>query len=317
MEIQGLQTKPVAPDNTALTHQLFEKISCFHSVPRLRQKLVKVAFTDFDSQVPVSHEKDLVYLISGLSELLHLALDPKKYPNLPRDLGEYLRHCESYGLAVRDFLSGSVKAWEDIRPKYQELGRSQLAGFLHQHFPRLKNESADCFAGYLLTHSLARLIPPFPFEPAQRSASLVAVRAQNDLSWNLVSHSADCLSALQTHFPEIDWVHQCSERKLWFIGIRLLSQSSPKTASVLRNTLAGVAYLSTSKVQNRKKLLNVVLFSEGDLNLFKFNLHHYAKLAGTYYEIFVSSLTQYREGYPGLSGFIDEELRYGATAGEN
>jgi hypothetical protein len=316
MENQGPQgSRP--KDDVALTLQLFEKISWFHSVPRLRQRLAKINFADFESQIPVTHERDLVYLISGLSNLLNLSLNPVKYPNLPRELGEYLRHCDCYGLTIHHFLSHSAKVWEEIRPKYQELSRSQLAAALCACFSDLNGQSADCFSGYLLSHCLARLIPLFPFHEGGQNSSVVVVRAQSDLPWSLAAEPVDYLSAIQTHFPEVDWKEPCHERRLWFVGIRLLSQFSPKTASVLRSALAGVNHLSTSLVENRRKRLHVALFSEGDVGVFKFNLRHYAKLAGTFYELFDASLADYREGYPGLSGFIEEEMRHGMTAGEH
>lgn len=314
MENEKFQKQDFEADSTGMTFRLFEKISSFHSVPRLRQKLVKISFKDFESHVPAALEKDLVYLISGLNALLGLSLDPAEYPNLPRELGEYLRHCDSYGLTIQHFFSRSLKMWEEIRPKYQELSRAQLAGALRLHFPALHSESSDRFAGYLLIHSLARLIPPFPFHNSRKAFSLVSIRAQPDLPWNLASQPEDYLPTLQNHFPEIDWKQQCAERKVWFLGLRLLSQFSPKTASVLKNALAGVSHLSTSRVRSRRKLLHLVFFFEADVDLFKFNLHHYAKLAGTFYELFESNLSDYRQGYPGLSGFIDEEMRQGIKA---
>jgi hypothetical protein len=317
METEESRSLILQQDDATLTGQLFDKISVFHSVPRLRQKLVKIAFADFESHVSAAHERDLVYLVSALAEMLGLSLDPALYPGLPRELGEYLRHCDCYGLTIHHFLSRSVKPWEEIRPKYQELARSQFAEALRRRFTELPSEPADCISGYLLIHSLVRLIPPFPFHAGQKAPWVVAVRAQSDLTWSLASQPADYFSTLQTHFPEIVWREQCAERKLWFAGVRLLSQFSPKTASVLKNALAGLNHQSTSLVRNRKKLLHVAFFSEADANLFKFNLDHHAKLAGTFYEPLNSSLAEYREGYPGLSGFINEELRLGMTAGED
>jgi hypothetical protein len=316
MDNESSQGQSRLKDDAASTYRLFEKISWFHSVPRLRQRLVKVNFADYLSHVPIAMERDLVYLISGLNDQLGLSLDPIQHPNLSRELGEYLRLCDSYGLTIYHFLSHAAKSWQEIRPKYQELSRSQLSAALRRCFPNIQNNHADSLAGYLLTQTLARLIPPFPFYEEERTFSIVVVRAQADLPWSLASEPVDYFSTMQTHFPAIEWKGQCSERRHWFVGIRLLSQFSRKTSSVLKNALAGLNYLSTSLVRNRKKLLHVVLFEEGDVSLFKFNLHHYANLAGTFFELFDSSLAEYRKGYPGFSGFIEEEMRHEMTAGE-
>jgi hypothetical protein len=53
-----------------------------------------------------------------------------------------------------------------------------------------------------------------------------------------------------------------------------------------------------------------VFFSEADANVFKFNLHHYATMTSTFCEPFVSDLEEFRLGYPGLSGFVEEEMRH-------
>jgi hypothetical protein len=315
MQTDDSRSRILRQDDAALTSQLFDQISVFHSVPRLRQKLVKVGFADFESHVPAAHEKDLVYLVSALAEMLGLSLDPVQYPGLPRELGEYLRHCDSYGLTIHHFLSRSAKPWEEIRPKYQELARSQFAEALCRHFTELPSEPADRISGYLLIHSLVRLIPTFPFHAGQKMPCVVAVRAQSDLAWSLVSERADYFSTLHTHFPDIVWGEQCAERKLWFMGVRLLSQLSPKTATVLKNALAGLNHQSTSLVRHRKKVFHVAFYSEGDASVFKFNLRHHAGLAGTFYELLNSSLAEYREGYPGLSGFSNDGLRHEITAG--
>ncbi|MCI0420995.1 MAG: hypothetical protein L0312_17490, partial [Acidobacteria bacterium] len=255
-------------------------------------------------------ERDLSYLISGLNELLGLVLDPHQFPDLARELGEYLRHCDSNGLAIHHFLSRSAKLWDDIRPKYQELSRLQLAEGLRRQFPDLPVETADRHSGYLLSRSLARLVPPFPFHEKPEASPVVVIRAQADLSWNLCADPVDALSTLQTHFPGINWKQDCRTQKMWFVGVRLLSQFSPKTASVLKNALDQLDHLSTSLVQNRRRTLHLVFFSEGDAGLFRFNLHHYAKMAGTFCEPFDSGLVEFRAGYPGLSGFVEEEMRH-------
>jgi hypothetical protein len=297
-------------DNQALTLLLFESINSFHSVPRLRQKLAKIVFADFEAHVPHALERDVSYLVSGLNEVLGVVLDPHEYPDLPRELGEYLRHCDSNGLAIHHFLSRTVKPWNDIRSKYQESSRIDLARELCKQFPGLPNETADLHSGYLLSRELARLVPPFSFHEETEARSVVVMRAQPDLPWNLCAEPLDAMSTLQTHFPGLDWKQDCRTLKLWFVGVRLLSQFSPKTASVLKSALDRLGHLSTSLVQNRRRTFHLAFFSEADANLFKFNLHHYATMSGTFCEPFPSDLAQFRSGYPGLSGFVEEEMRH-------
>ena len=297
-------------DNQALTLRLFESINSFHSVPRLRQKVAKIAFAKFEAHVSHALERDLSYLVSGLNEVLGMVLDPHEYPDLPRELGEYLRHCDSNGLAIHHFLSRSAKPWDEIRSRYQESSRAQLTQELCEQFPSLLAETADRHSGYLLARSLARLVPPFSFHEEPEARSVVVIRAQADLPWNLCTDPADALSTLQTHFPGIDWKQDCRTLKLWFVGVRLLSQFSPKTASVLKSALDQLGYLSTSLVQNRRRTFHLAFFSEADANLFKFNLHHYTTMSGTFCEPFALDLAEFRLGYPGLSGFVEEEMRH-------
>jgi hypothetical protein len=162
----------------------------------------------------------------------------------------------------------------------------------------------------LLARALARLVPPFSFHEEPEARSVVVIRAQPDLPWNLCADPVDALSTLQTHFPGIDWKQDCRTLKLWFVGVRLLSQFSPKTASVLKNALDQLKHLSTSLVQNRRRTFHLAFLSEADANLFKFNLHHYATMTGTFCEPFTSDLAEFRSGYPGLSGFVEEEMRH-------
>jgi hypothetical protein len=310
MEQEGRFESLKGRNNQALTLRLFESINSFHSVPRLRQKLAKIVFADFEAHVPHALERDVAYLVSGLNELLGMALDPHVYPDLPREVGEYLRHCDSNGLAIHHFLSRSAKPWDDIRSKYQESSRVQLAQGLSQQFPGLPPEMADRHSGYLLSRALARLVPPFSFHEEPEARPVMVIRAQADLPWNLCADPLDALSTLQTHFPGIDWKQDCRPLKVWFVGVRLLSQFSPKTASVLKSALDQLGHISTSLVQNRRRTFHVAFFSEADANLFKFNLHHYTTMAGAFCEPFASDLAEFRSGYPGLSGFIEEEMRH-------
>jgi hypothetical protein len=297
-------------DNRALTLLLFETINAFHSVPRLRQKLAKIVFADFEAHVPHALERDVSYLVSGLNEVLGMLLDPHQYPDLPREVGEYLRHCDSNGLAIHHFLSRSVKPWDDVRSKYQESSRIELARELCSQFPGLPAETADRHSSYLLSRELARRVPPFSFHEEAEARSIVVIRAQPDLPWNLCAEPLDALSTLQTHFPGLDWKRDCGALKLWFVGVRLVSQFSPKTASVLKSALDRLDHISTSLVQNRRRTFHLAFYSEADANLFKFNLHHYATMAGTFCEPFSTHLTEFRSGYPGLSGFVEEEMRH-------
>jgi hypothetical protein len=297
-------------DNQALTLRLFESIHSFHSVPRLRQPLAKIDFAEFQAHVPHSMERDISYLVSGLNEVLGMVLDPREYPELPRELGEYLRHCDSNGLAIHHFLSRSAKPWEEIRSKYQEASRIQLAQGLCELYPSLPPETADRQSGYLLSSALARLVPPFAFHEEPDARPVITLRAQADLPWRLCADSGDALTTLETHFPAIDWKHDCRTMKLWFVGVRLRSQFSPKTAWVLKSALDRLSHLSTSLIQDRRRTFHVAFFSESDADLFRFNLHHYASMAGTFCEPFTAELAEFRSGYPGLGGFLEEEMRH-------
>ena len=310
MEQEGRFESLKGRDNQELTLLLFESINSFHCVPRLRQKLAKITFADFEAHVPHALERDVSYLVSGLNDVLDMVLDPREYPDLARELGEYLRHCDSNGLAIHHFLSRSAKPWDDVRSKYQESSRIELTQELCKQFPGLPSETSDRHSGYLLSRELARLVPPFSFHEETQARSVVVMRAQPDLPWNLCVSPRDALSTLQTHFPGLDWKQDCRTLKLWFVGVRLLSQFSPKTASVLKSALDQLRYIATSLVQKRRRTFHLVFFSEADANVFKFNLHHYATMTGTFCEPFVSDLEEFRSGYPGLSGFVEEEMRH-------
>ena len=98
---------------------------------------------------------------------------------------------------------------------------SQLARELCQHFPGLPSETADHHSGYLLSRGLARLLPAFSFHDETEARSVVVMRAQPDLPWNLCAEPFDALSTLQTHFPGLDLKRDCRELRLWFVGVRL------------------------------------------------------------------------------------------------
>ena len=291
-----------------LTLQLFERISAYHSVPRLRHQLLKINFSQFQSQVPPNLEKDLVYLISGLTNLLGFDLDPINYPYLAKEVGEYLRLCDNYGLSIHHFLLHTAKYWNEIRPKFQELSRTHLSEDLQRCFPNLNQEKRDCFAAYLLHNGLARSIPVFRFNQEGMGSAVSVARAQPDLPWNLISEALDFYSTMRTHFPEFDWQKKCEPRGIWFLGVRILSQLSSKTVTVIRAALENLNHCNTSLLRHRKKLVYFVFFNESDPNLFKFNLHHHARLAGMFYEIFEATLADFRQGYPEFSGLAEKDV---------
>ena len=175
MEQEGRFARLKERNNQQLTLLLFETINSFHSVPRRRQKLTKIVFADFEAHVPHGLEKDVAYLVSGLNEVLGIVLDPHEYPDLPHKLGEYLRHCDSNGLAIHHFLSKSARPWDDVRSKYQESSRIDLARELCRQFPGLPVETADHQSGYLLSRELARLVPPFSFHEETEARSVVVM----------------------------------------------------------------------------------------------------------------------------------------------
>jgi hypothetical protein len=142
------------------------------------------------------------------------------------------------------------------------------------------------------------------------------IRAKSDLAWLRIKSRQDLLDPLNLHFPEIDWRdNSYRERNVWYLGARLLSQLTGKTGDVIQRALDNLNHQSSSLVKNKKRLLHLAFYSESDMSLFKFNLSHYARIAGVYYELFPSTGQDFREGYPGLSGFIEEEYRAEVASG--
>jgi hypothetical protein len=302
-------------ENCQLTWKLFEKITAYYAVPRLRQRLVRIEFKEVESWIPLSRERDLVYLVSALRDFQ----DYSKSENLLSDigplLGEYLRSLESFGIAIQQFLTRSAKSWDEIRPKYQELSRVYLSKTLSRFFPGLPQYRTDFIAAYLLTNTLSRVLPTFPFHKEKEIFPLMLLRVKSDLAWTRLNSRLDLAGPLNFHFPEIDWRENSFEdRNVWYLGARLLSQLTVKTGDVIQRALDNLNHQSSSLVKNKKRFLHLAFYSESDLSLFKFNLSHYARIAGVYYELFPSTGPEFREGYPGMSGFIEEEYRADAAS---
>ena len=298
----------LAEDNHDLTVRLLVKIHSIHKIPRLRQKLVKISLSQFESHFPHSGMRDLRYLLSGLMAVGGIEIGRDPPATFVLVVCEYLRTCESYGASIVEFLSGSAKKWDKIRPKYQDLIRVHLNGALQGSFPRLDPDRMIRVASYLLVHDLARVVPVFPFHKLSLDSPITVIRAQPDLPWGIVTEPFDALSTLYSHFPQIEWKSGvCCEDKICFVGVRFLSPVSAKTSLVLQKSLSGLPHRSTTRITGKKKLLSLAFYSETDANLFKFNLNHYSKFSRTHQQFVSIDLSDYRQGYPGLSGFFDSE----------
>ena len=296
-------------DNHALTIRLLVKINSIHKTPRLRQKLAKISVSQFELHLPRSGMKDLRYLLSGLTAVGGLEIGPDVPVAFVRAVSEYLRTCESYGVSIGEFLSGSAKNWDKIRPKHQDLVRAHLNGTLQGNFPRLDRDRISRVASYLLIDDLARVLPLFPFHQPRLDSPVTVIRAQPDLPWAIVDEPYDALSTLYSHFPHIEWKSgdYCDD-KICFVGVRFLSPLSAKTSLVLQKSLSGLHYRSTTRITGKKRLLSLAFYSEADANLFKFNLSHYSKFSGMHQQFVAIDLSDYRQGYPGLSGFFNQDV---------
>ena len=297
-------------ENPALTWQLFEKMMAYYAVPRMRNRLAKIRFHDIESWVPQSRERDLIFLVSALRDFDDYAQCEKHLVDLGPLLGKYLRSLESFGIAIQHFLTRSAKNWEEIRPKYQDLSRSFLFSSLSRFFPGLPEARASSVAAYFLTNSLARVLHSFPFRQEQDISSLILVRTKADFAWNPLESRRDLMAPLEFYFPEIGWQENSfQQRKVWYLGVQILSPLIPRTMDVIERAFENRSHLSSSLVRSRKRLLYLAFYSELDMRIFSFNLSHFAKIAGTYYESFPCTGLEFREGYPGMSGFIEEEFR--------
>src|ERR671925_418159 len=102
-------------DNDYLTVRLLEKINCFHRIPQLRRRLAKITFQEPELHPPACATKDLNYLVSGLAAIGGCDVGEILQPGLVRELGEYLKTCENFGISIRDFLSGSTRKWGELQ----------------------------------------------------------------------------------------------------------------------------------------------------------------------------------------------------------
>jgi hypothetical protein len=295
-------------DNHYLTIRLLEKINCFHRIPQLRRTLTRIALQGSESDFLGYATKDLNYLVSGLAAISGCNVREILRPDLIRELSAYLRTCQSFGVSIRDFLSGSTRKWSELQLEFQEESRTFWFNALTERFDDIEEEDANSIAIYLLYNSLARVTSPFPFHNGKFSPPVALVRSQPDLHWSIAGQPEDYVITLCTHFPQIDWRGgHGNELKIWFVGLKLLSALSVKTSLVLAKSLSGLNYLCTTWSKNKKKLINLVFYCEGDAKLFNFNLMHYSKLYTTYYQFIPITLSDYRRGYPGFSGLFERE----------
>jgi hypothetical protein len=300
----------LSPENPALTWQLFEKMMAYYAAPRLRHRLVKINYHDIEPWVPPSRERDLVFLVSALRDFDEYAQCESHVADIGPLLGKYLRSLEFFGIAIQHFLTRSAKNWEEIRPKYRELSRDYLSNSLSHFFPGLPDVRANSFATYLLTNSLARALHSFPFRKEQEAAPLILIRSKADMAWNPLESRRDLIGILEFHFPEINWQESTfQDRIVCYLGVQLLSPLSQETMEVIEQAFENRSHERSSLVRNRKRLLYLAFYSEFDRNVFKFNLSHFGKIAGRFFESFVCTGAEFRQGYPGMSGFIEEEFR--------
>ncbi len=303
-------------ENPTLTWQLFEKMLAYYAVPRLRHRLVKINFHDIESWVPQSRERDLVFLVSALRDFDDYAECESHLADLGPLLGKYLRSLEYFGIAIQHFLTRSAKNWEEIRPKYQELSRDYLSSCILRFFPGLPDVRANSFATYLLTNSLARALHSFPFRKEQEIAPLILIRAKADKAWDPLESRRDLMGILEFHFPEINWrENSFQDRIVCYLGVQLVSPLSQTTLEVIEQAFENRSHQRSSLVRNRKRFLYLAFYSEFDRNVFQFNLSHFGKIAGRFFDPFVCTGSEFRQGYPGMSGFIEEEFRAEAATG--
>jgi len=303
------------PENPTLTWQLFEKMTAYYAVPRLRRCLAKINFRDIESWVPQSRERDLVFLVSALRDFDDYAQCESHLSDIGPLLGKYLRSLEYFGIAIQHFLTRSAKNWEEIRPKYQELSRAYLSSSLLRFFPGLSDVRANSVATYFLTNSLARVLHSFPFRKEQEISPLILIRTKTDMAWNPLESRRDLMGPLVFYFPEINWQENpFQDRSVCYLGVQLLSPLSQRTMEVIQRAFENRSHQCSSLVRNRKRLLYLAFYSEIDMNIFRFNLSHFGKIAGTYCESFPCTGAEFQEGYPGMSGFIEEEFRAESAA---
>src|SRR5262249_42111461 len=135
------------------------------------------------------------------------------------------------------------------------------------------------------------------------------LRPQTDLRWTVLSEPADALDTLYNHFPEIDWRSgNAVPKRIWFVGVRILSPLSVRTSQVLKKSLSSLSYQATTRVKDKERLLSLIFYKQADVGLFQFNLRHYAKFSSIHYQFVSIILSDYRRGYPGWSGFFEAEI---------
>ena len=299
----------LAENSHVLTLRLLQAIDCCHRTPRLRKRLAEIPLARFQVHLPGVKSKDLTYLLAGLMAVSGFEIQPSPPASLIHQMGEYLRAAEKLGISISQFLEGSLTAWDQIRPKSQDLVCSQLTSELQTCFPRLSEESALQSAHYLLANDLGRMVPVFPFHESQSVGPVTIVRPQTDLRWTVFSEPSDAFDTLYNHFPEIDWRSgNAVPKRIWFVGVRLLSPLSVCTSQVLKKSLSSLSYRATTRVRDKEKLLSLIFYNQKDVSLFQFNLRHYSKFSSIHHQFVPIVLADYRRGYPGWSGFFEPEI---------
>jgi hypothetical protein len=296
-------------DSHVLTVRLFQTIQECYRTPKLRRRLVEIPVKKFQQPLPGANDKELTYLLAGLMAISGFEVDPFPPVAFIQQLGQYLRAGARCGISISQFLAGSLTPWNEIRPNYRELIRTQLSHELQAYFPKLKEDSSLRTAEYLLSNNLVRVVPAFPFHQQQTDPPVMMFRPQADLPWVLVSEPQDACDTLCSHFPDIDWrTGSALTHKICFVGVRLLSPLSGEASLVLKKSLSKLDYQATTRVKDKEKLLSLTFLTESDSNLFQFNLRHYAKFSSIHYQFTPVQLSEYRKGYPGWSGFFEPDV---------
>ncbi|MEW5976056.1 MAG: hypothetical protein AB1898_09675 [Acidobacteriota bacterium] len=288
-----------------LTRELWLQLREIHTNPRLRRGLPKAT-----AEVP-KRERELAYLLCAL-EALELGR-----PNLS-SCRRYLTACDHFGIPLWDFLRNGAALWSVLREGHREHSRLIASSLMTALYPKLPAETAAQTALEMLSLDLARVAPALPGIPGRDTQPLLLLRAQPSLRWTVAQVAEDCGPSLETHFPEIEWAAgSCSTRRISFVGIRLMSALIQRTGRTLTEVFAGLRYLATTRVAGHMKLICVALFRQSDRAVLEFNLRHFSKRAGLFYEVVPADRQAYRLGYPGFSGFFEDEelLRLGLPTG--
>jgi hypothetical protein len=296
-------------NNYYLTIRLLEEIQLSSGGLRRRHAWPRVSALGWERSASLARRKELTHLLSGLTVLGYHSPLPWFQPGDLGVLNEYLDDCERFGFSIGNYVSRTASDWGRVCPQTRLQIEAHAARALNQSLPGIDEVRATEVTSYLFNYGLERVIHSFPFDERSSCPPLVVVRSQPDLPWNVPQQEFDFKNILWLHFPEIDWANSpYRERPVWFVGFKILSRLNEKIPLLLQRSLSGLDYLLTTRTVYRTKLVHLVFFSEGQVDLFRFNLVHYSKLSSIYFHTSQIDREDFRQGYPGLSGFFDKSL---------